>query len=133
MAFPVMDGLRVIEFGTPGEMRRRLVDLVVNGNKRATAGLLAEYEDEAEPIEHVGERLVVVDDDGHRAALVSVTKVVVSRFADVPDEFAVAEAEGDLDAADFRASHTRFWASVGADVDDDTPVVQIYFDLLADR
>ena len=130
MAFPVIDGMRAIEFGTPGVMRRRLVGFVVNGNKRAAAGLFAEYEDEGEPIERVGERLVVVDDDGHRVAIVSVTKVVVSRFADVPDEFAIAEAEGDLNAADFRASHTDFWASEGAAVDDDTLVVQVYFDLL---
>jgi uncharacterized protein YhfF len=130
MAFPVIDGMRVIEFGTPGALRRRLVDLVVNGNKRATAGLLADYLDEGEPVEHVGERLVVVDDAGRNVAIVCVTNVVVSRFADVPDEFALAEAEGDLNAADFRASHTDYWASMCSDITDDTLVVQIYFDLL---
>lgn len=129
MTFPVVDGLRAIELGTPGEMRRRLVDLVVHGNKRATAGLLSEYEAEGEPLEHVGERLAVLDDDGNRVATVAVTKVVVSRFADVPDRFALAEAEGDLDAADFRASHRTFWSSVGTPVTDDTLVVQLYFDL----
>ncbi len=122
-----------IEFGTPGAMRRQLVDLVVSGNKRATAGLLSEYEDEQEPLEHTGERLAIVDDNGRHVATVTVTKVVVSRFADVPDEFALAEAEGDLDAADFRASHTAYWASVGTPVTDDTMVVQLYFDLLADE
>jgi uncharacterized protein YhfF len=106
VAFPVVDGLRAIEFGTPGESRRLLVDLVVNGDKRATAGLLSEYEEEGEPLEHVGERLAVLGDDGAHVATVVATRVVVSRFADVPDEFALAEAEGDLDAADFRASHT---------------------------
>ena len=133
MAFPVVDGLRAVEFGTPGAMRRQLVDLVVNGNKRATAGLLSEYEDEHEPLEHVGERLAIVGDDGRHVATVSVTRVVVSRFADVPDEFALAEAEGDLDAADFRTSHTRYWSSVGTPVTDATMVVQLYFDLLADE
>ena len=133
MAFLVVDGLRAIEFGTPGAMRRRLVDLVDNGDKRATAGLLSEYEDEHEPLEHIGERLAMVDDDGRHVATVSVTKVVVSRFADVPDEFALAEAEGDLDAADFRASHTAYWSSVGSPVTDDALVVQLYFDLLADE
>ncbi|WP_116995455.1 ASCH domain-containing protein [Desertimonas flava] len=130
MAFPVVNGLRAIEFGTPGALRQLLVDLVVNGNKRATAGLLTEYEDEGEPLEHVGERLAIVDDDGRHVATVVVTDVVVSRFADVPDEFALAEAEGDLTAADFRESHSRYWASVGAPVTDDTPVVQVYFDFV---
>jgi uncharacterized protein YhfF/GNAT superfamily N-acetyltransferase len=131
VAFPVVDGLRAIEFGTPGESRRLLVDLVVNGNKRATAGLLSEYEDEGEPLEHVGERLAVLGDDGAHVATVVATRVEVSRFADVPDEFALAEAEGDLDAADFRSSHTAYWASVGTPVTDDTLVVQLYFDLLS--
>jgi uncharacterized protein YhfF len=111
-------------------MRQWLVDLVVKGNKRATAGRFAEYEDEHEPLEHVGERLAVVDDGGRHVATVSVTKVVVSRFADVPDEFALAEAEGDLNAADFRESHRRYWLSVGTPVTDDTLVVQLYFDLV---
>lgn len=133
MAFPVVSGLRAIEFGTAGVLRRRLVDLVINGNKRATAGLLSEYEEEDEPLEYVGERLAIVDDKGHHIATVKVTKVVVSRFADVPDEFALAEAEGDRNAADFRASHTSYWSSVGTPVADDTLVVQVYFDLLADE
>lgn len=131
MAFPVVDGLRAIEFGSAGAMRRQLVDLVVNGNKRATAGLMSEYEDENEPLEHVGERLAIVDDDGRHVATVIATKVVVSRFADVPDEFALAEAEGDLNAADFRASHTGYWSSVGTPATDDTLIVQLYFDLVA--
>ena len=35
--FKVVDNLRSIEFGTPGESRTRLIDFIVNGNKRATA------------------------------------------------------------------------------------------------
>ena len=51
-------------------------------------------------------------------------------FLDVPDEFALAEAEGDLNAADFRASHLAFWSGIGEEINDDTMVVTIYFDLL---
>ena len=43
MAFLRVNGLRTIEFGTPGAMRDHLNDLIINGNKRATAGLLEEY------------------------------------------------------------------------------------------
>ncbi|MFM7081429.1 MAG: GNAT family N-acetyltransferase, partial [Actinomycetota bacterium] len=55
------------------------------------------------------------------------------RFAEVPDEFALAEAEGDLNAADFRASHLDYWTRIGEVVNDDTQVVQVHFDLLAHR
>lgn len=127
--FPRVDGLRTIEFGTPGESRQRLVDFVLHGNKRATAGLLSEYEAEGEEVEHVGELLAMVDNDGRHVATLEVTRVEVLRFADVPDEFALAEAEGDLNAADFRASHLDYWTKAGETVTDDTPVVTVYFDL----
>lgn len=128
--FPRVDGLRSIEFGTPGESRQRLVDFVLRGNKRATAGLLSEYESEGEEVEHVGELLAMVDNEGRQVATLEVTRAEVLRFADVPDEFALAEAEGDLNAADFRASHLDYWTKTGETVTDDTMVVTVYFDLL---
>ena len=133
MAFPVVDSLRSIEFGTPGDSRARLVNLVIAGNKRATAGLLHDYTKEGEPVEHVGECLAMVDNDGKHVATLHVTRVEVTRFADVPDEFALAEAEGDLNAADFRTSHLEYWTRAGEEITDDTRVVQVYFDLLSHR
>ena len=128
--FPRVDGLRSIEFGTPGPSREKLVGLVLHGAKRATAGLLRDYEAENEPVEHEGELLAMVDNTGAHVGTLRVTRAEVLRFADVPDGFAVAEAEGDLDAADFRASHLAYWSGVGEHVDDDTLVVTVYFDLL---
>lgn len=128
--FTRIDGLRSIEFGTPGPSRETLVGLVLHGRKRATAGLLSEYRAEDEPIEHVGELLAMLDDAGRHVGTLEVTRVEVLRFADVPDEFALAEAEGDLDAADFRASHLAYWTDLGEVILDDTPVVTVYFELL---
>jgi len=128
--FPRVNDLRTIEFGNPGESRNRLIDFVLNGNKRATAGLLSDYEKEGEPVEFVGECLAMVDNEGRHVATLRVTRTEISRFADVPDEFALAEAEGDLSAADFRASHFAYWTSAGETITDDTSVVQIYFELL---
>ena len=128
--FPRVDGLRSIEFGTPGTSRENLVNLVLHGAKRATAGLRRDYDAEGEDVEHVGERLAMLDNDGRHVGTLRITRVEVLRFADVPDEFALAEAEGDLNAADFRASHLEYWTGVGEQVDDDTLVVTLYFDLL---
>ena len=123
--------MRTIEFGTPGPSREKLVNLILHGQKRATAGLLVgDYESEGEPIEHVGELLAIVDNDGKHVGTMKVTRVEVMRFADVPDEFALAEAEGDMNAADFRASHLAYWTRVGESVTDDTLIVTVYFDLL---
>ena len=131
--FQVIDNLRSIEFGTPGESRTRLIDLIVNGNKRATAGLLDDYAKESEPVENVGECLAMLDNADQHVATLRVTRVEVSRFIDVPDEFALAEAEGDLNAADFRASHSEYWSRIGETITDETQIVQVYFELLTHR
>ncbi len=123
--------MRTIEFGTPGPSREKLVNLILHGQKRATASLLVgDYESEGEPIEHVGELLAIVDNDGKHVGTMKVTRVEVLRFADVPDELALAEAEGDMNAADFRASHLAYWTRVGETVTDDTLIVTVYFDLM---
>ena len=131
--FKVVDNLRSIEFGTPGESRTRLIDFIVNGNKRATAGLLYDYAKESEPVESVGECLAMLDNDNQHVATLRVTRVEVSRFIDVPDEFALAEAEGDLNAADFRTSHSAYWSRIGETITDETQIVQVYFELLTHR
>ena len=131
--FERIDGMRTIEFGTPGPFREKLVNLILHGQKRATAGLLiGDYEMEGEPIEHVGELLAIVNNDGKHVGTMKVTRVEVMRFADVPDEFALAEAEGDMNAADFRASHLAYWTRVGETVTDNTLIVTVYFDLMTE-
>ena len=134
MVFARVNGLRSIEFGNPGASREKLIALILDGNKRATAGTLEwDYEAENEPIESVGERLAVVDNLQRHVATIQVTRVEVHRFADVPDEFALAEAEGDLSGNDFRESHFKFWSALGLPISDETKIVLVYFDLVEDR
>lgn len=128
--WPTVDGLRTIELGHPGEQRDRLNGYVLHGSKRATAGIAAEYDEEDEPLEHVGERLVLVGNDGAEVGRIQVTDVVVRGFDDVPWEFADAEGEGFTSIEDWREGHRRHWEREGRSVTADTPVVCIRFDLL---
>jgi uncharacterized protein YhfF len=133
MTFPVVNGLRSIEFGNPGESRDKILSFLLDGNKRATAGTLEwDYIAENEPIETVGEKLAVLDNLNQHIATIQVNRVEVKRFADVPDEFALAEAEGDLSGDDFRASHYDFWTKNGSPITDETEIVLVYFDLIED-
>jgi len=127
MTWPVVDGMRSIELGNPGGQRAELNALVLAGRKRATAGLLSEYAEESEPLEHVGERLVILDDDRAPVATVEVTGIEVVRFADVSWDFVAAEGEGDADLEEWRAGHRRYWAAQGTPVDDDTMIVCLRF------
>ena len=133
MTFPIVDGLRTVEFGNPGESRDNLISFILDGNKRATAATLEwDYIAENEPIETVGEKLAVLDNHNQHIATIQVNRVEVKRFADVPDEFALAEAEGDLSGDDFRESHFAFWTNNGSPITDDTEIVLVYFDLIED-
>lgn len=124
--WPGPEGLRAIGLGTPGGSRATLNAHVRHGSKRATAGLLAEYEQEGEELETPGERLALLDDDGRPLAVLRITEVHVRRFVDVPWEFAVAEGEGFTDLDDWRRVHRACW---GGDVPDDAAVVCLHFDL----
>ncbi|SCE68694.1 Uncharacterized protein YhfF [Micromonospora viridifaciens] len=127
--WPRIGGLRTLALGTPGELRANLNALVLAGVKTATAGLTSEYAGENEELEHVGERLVLVDDHDALVGVVEVTGVEVVRFADVSWDFARSEGEGDRSIEEWREGHRRFWAREGVAVDDDSQVVCLRFRL----
>ena len=132
MSFPVVNGLRGIEFGTKGEFRDELIALILQGKKKATAGTLEwDYRANGEPIEFVGEKLAVLNNDGEQVATIQVTRVDVVRFANVPDEFALAEGEGDLSGDEFRKVHMRYWTKLGLIINEDTEIVLLYFDFVS--
>ncbi|MFI0982455.1 ASCH domain-containing protein [Streptomyces sp. NPDC021093] len=127
--WPRIDGLRVMEFGTPGDFRDELNALVVAGKKRGTAGLHDEYRAEGEELEHVGERLVVVDNAGDRLVDIVVTGVEIRPFGEVGREFADSEGEGFRSADHWREGHARYWGAQGVQVGPRTLIVCLSFRL----
>ena len=81
----------------------------------------------------MGEKLAVLDNQNRHIATIQVTRVEVKKFVEVPDEFALAEAEGDLSGDDFRVSHLEFWSKMGLPIKNETEIVLVYFDLIEDR
>ena len=96
----------------------------------ATTGLLSEYDQEGEDIEHVGERLAVVNDADEYVATVEVTDVRVCRFDEVPLSHAVAESEGWDSVAQWRGDHQDYFDGLGVEVFGDTVVVCMAFRLI---
>ena len=127
---PRIDGLRVLELGSPGEMRTRLNALVLAGQKTATAGIFDDYETDGEDLERPGERLHLVDDDLQSIGLVEVTAVEVVPMAEITWSFAQAEGEGFTSIGDWAEAHTRFWTGFGVEVNDATSVSCIHFRLV---
>ena len=131
MGFPIVNGMRSIEFGSEGPNRERLNALVLSGPKRATAGHFEnDYQVHGEPLEQVGEKLALLDSRGNHVGTLEVTRAELVRFADVTDEFAIAEGEGDLTGDEFRAGYLPGWTAMGYEVTADTVVTNVYFDLV---
>lgn len=125
-----IDGLPVSEFGWKGTplLRRRLVDLILSGEKTAGAGLVLDYEAEGEKIPEPGDRSVLLDYDDNPVAVLETTEVRIVRAADVDEQFARDEGEGFESVADWREAHERFFEDYP--FDDDIQVVCERFKLV---
>lgn len=96
-------------FAFPGPLRDRLVGLILDGTKVATAGLVADYIVDGDPIPRPGDRELMLDSDGRGVAVIETTRCEVTTVARVTDDFARDEGEGFADAADWWVAHERFW------------------------
>jgi uncharacterized protein YhfF len=133
------EDLPVAEFAFPGPLRDQLVAAIVADSKTTTTGLVADYENEGEPLPRPGLRQVVVDSDDNPVAVIETTAVRVMRLGGVDLAHALGEGEGYASVAEWRAGHEHFWHSADVrdalgdpefTVDDDTVVVAQVFRLV---
>lgn len=120
-------------FGGTPQQADSLLELVLSGDKTATASALWDYEAEGAPLPEVGALSIVVDGSGHPRALIATTDVQVVAFNDVPAEHAEAEGEGNGSLESWRRSHREFFTRhAGHDQGfaEDMPVVLERFKLL---
>jgi len=111
-------------------MRQRLSQLTSTATN-ATAVLLVEFVRENEELESPGDLLTHVDDQSRRLSTVVVKEVETVPLIEVPWSFAQAEGEGDESLEEWREGHRRFWVDTGEAIDDHTPVVLIWFEVMA--
>jgi uncharacterized protein YhfF len=98
------------EFGFAGtDLRRRLVEAVLRGDKTATASLLVDFQRDGEEPGQPGDREAVLDVDDREVAIIELTEVVVRRMGDVDLQFAIDEGEGFESVAAWRDAHEDFW------------------------
>jgi uncharacterized protein YhfF len=109
------DPLPPFQLGFAGtELRRKLVDAVLRGEKTATASLREMYEPfTTDRLPRTGERFVLVGYSDEPLATVEVTEVTVAALDDVDLEFAVDEGERYTSIAEWREAHLMHWAAHG--------------------
>ena len=103
---------------------------MLEGRKRATTGLLAEYEEEAEPLPVAGALWVITDGTGAPVSVIRTTSVEIRRWADVDEAFAFEEGENDRTLTGWRDAHAWYFASIGRPVEDDTQLVLERFETI---
>ena len=121
-------------FGDAPGLADELAALVIDGPKRATAGLVADYEADGDPLPVAGDHSVILDGAGRPVAVIRATEVRVVPFAEVDEAFAFDEGEGDRTLAWWREAHWQFFArqcaARGEVMDERQPVVLERFELV---
>jgi uncharacterized protein YhfF len=114
-------------FGDTVELADELIELVLHGPKRATAGALADYEARGEAVPVPGDLWIVTDGARRPQALLETTDVRVGPLSSVDDRFAWDEGEGDRSRAWWLDAHvwyfSRTFAEAGRAFRPDIPVV----------
>ena len=102
-------------FGNTSEMARHLAELVLQGEKRATATLLesAELHPESAPVDDGFS--VVTDYEGNPRCIIQTTEIRVLPFTEVDAEFAFDEGEGDKSLEYWRRVHHDFFTKDAAE------------------
>ena len=121
-------------FGDTPALAHELVELVLHGPKRATAGL-AEFNDQMPQIKPVdGGYSLLTEHDGTPRAVIRTTALERRAFADVDAAFAWDEGEGDRTLADWKDGHRRYFtrelATFGRSFDETMEVDLERFELL---
>jgi uncharacterized protein YhfF len=135
-ALPDLSGTdyQVWHFGDSAALARELAGLVLQGPKRATAGLLWDAEIDPTMMPVQGGYSLVTDHAGAPLPIIRTTQVEVRPFCDVDAGFVAVEGEGDGSLEYWRKAHWQYFSrrctALGRTPSDDMPVILERFALV---
>ena len=133
-AVPAATPYQAWYFGDTPELAHELVELVLRGPKRATAGLVEYHERHPEESPVADGYSVVTEFDGAPRAVLRTVWLDQRPLSAVDAQFAWDEGEGDRTLADWLDGHRRYFErvcpSLGIAFSDATPVQLERFELL---
>jgi uncharacterized protein YhfF len=98
-------------FGDTSELQTQLCDLVLSGQKRATASLAEWYGEGRDPLPEAGDLSIVLDGHGIPRGVIEITHVRVGPFSSVDEAFAADEGEDDCSLGYWIGEHQRYFTS----------------------
>lgn len=121
-------------FGDSVALADELLDLILHGPKRATAGSYDDYVRTGSEIPRVGTYSIALDGRGTPRALLRTTEVRIGPLSSVDAPFAWDEGEGDRTRESWLRDHhaffERYLPTVGVEFSPDMPTVFERFELL---
>jgi uncharacterized protein YhfF len=99
----------VERFGDSAELADELIALVLHGPKRATAGLVADFAADGEPLPRIGGHWIACDGSGVPRAVLRTQELRIGPIDSVDDAFAFDEGEGDRSRDDWLRAHRRYF------------------------
>lgn len=136
VAHPVVpdEEVAVERFGDSPEQADVLLAFVVKGPKRATAGLVAEFAADSEPLPRIGDHWVVCDGKGAPRVVLRTRELRLGPLSSVDEQFAWDEGEYDRSLETWLEGHRRYFARacrrIGVDFHDDVAVIFERFDIV---
>ena len=110
-----------------GDLADELADLVLRGEKTATASVYELYKFENEPLPQVGTFDIILNSRNRAVCIIEITKVSVLPFNEISAEHAFKEGEGDKSLAYWQQVHEPFFteclAEAGLEFSQETGVV----------
>jgi uncharacterized protein YhfF len=99
----------VERFGDSAALADELLGLVLAGTKRATAGLVADFARDGEPLPRIGGHWLACDGTGVPRCVLRSVELRIGRLTSVDDTFAEDEGEGDRTRASWLEGHERYF------------------------
>lgn len=114
-------------FGDSAALADELLQLVLRGPKRATAGAVAEFRHEGEPLPRIGGHWIVADGSGVARAVLRSVELRLGPLHSVDAKFAWDEGEGERTLESWLRDHRTYFrracARLGIEFSDDLEVV----------
>ena len=121
-------------FGDSKELKDILIELVLEGTKKATTSLVKEMEILGESTPTVGDYNILLDGEGRPRAVMKTIDTRLMKFKDVPEEHAYAEGEDDRTLKVWKEENTKYWTRVGKklgfEFNEDMEVILERFELI---
>lgn len=108
------DAYEALSCGDSPALQTELAELIVEGRKRATAGLLRDFTEGGETLPAVGDLVIVLDGTGTPRCIWRTTEITVKPLNQVDDQFAWDEGEGDRSRDWWLEAHRAYFSREAA-------------------